>query len=152
MVKQHRTVKLLQSLGRGRDRTLLDRDPNTEIIAVRHEQNPAPGYHLGIWIDFDHGGVRHALLMAIKANGAPRFACSKVYRLESCIAHLHRSEGRDVTRQSASCSMPPHQAAAGTRYLCFHRLGDARHPVGERYRDQHPRLARQHPGEPGFGR
>ena len=32
--------------------------------------------------------------------------------------------------------------------VCYQRPCDARHPVGQRHRDQHPRLARQHPGQP----
>ena len=32
------------------------------------------------------------------------------------------------------------------------RPDDARHPVGQRHRDKHPRLARQHPGQPGVRR
>ena len=32
--------------------------------------------------------------------------------------------------------------------LRHQRPDDARHPVGQRHRDDHPRLARQHPGEP----
>ena len=36
--------------------------------------------------------------------------------------------------------------------LLLHRQrpDDTRHPVGQHHRDQHPRLARQHPGQPGI--
>ena len=58
-----------------------------------------PGYPLDAWIDFEHDEICYALLMEGKADGAPRFARSVIYQLESCIAHLHRSEHQDVTRQ-----------------------------------------------------
>ncbi len=80
-------------------RALLEHVPNIQITKVRHEQLLAPGYQLDARIDFRHDGIRYALLMEIKSNGAPRFARSAVYQLESYIAHLHRSEHQDVTRQ-----------------------------------------------------
>ena len=80
-------------------RALLEHVPNIQITKVRHEQLLASGYQLDARIDFRHDGIRYALLMEIKSNGAPRFARSAVYQLESYIAHLHRSEHQDVTRQ-----------------------------------------------------
>ncbi len=73
-------------------RALLEQIPNMQIFGVRHEQRLESGHRLDTWIDLDHDGSSYALLMEIKSNGAPRFARSAIYQLESCIAHLHRSE------------------------------------------------------------
>ncbi len=80
-------------------RALLKHVPNIQIIRVLHEQHLASGYRLDARIDFGHDEIRYALLMEIKSNGAPRFARSAIYQLESYIAHLHRSEHQDVNRQ-----------------------------------------------------
>ena len=50
-------------------------------------------------------------------------------------------------------SYPPGRLSGGggspvTLLLRHQRPDDARHPVGQRHRDQHARLARQHPGKP----
>ena len=80
-------------------RALLEHVPNMEIIGVRHEQHLESGHQLDARIDLGHDGSRYALLMEIKSNGAPRFARSAIYQLESYIAHLHRSEHQDDTGQ-----------------------------------------------------
>ena len=80
-------------------RALLEHVPNIQITTVCHEPNLASGYQLDARIDFGHGGMRYAFLIEIKPNGAPRFARSAVYQLESYIAHLNRSDHHDVPRQ-----------------------------------------------------
>ena len=98
--------------------TLLGRVPNLQIIAVRHEQRPVSDYQFDAWIDFDHDGIRHALLVEIEANGQPRFVRSAVYRLESCIAHLHRSERQDVTPQFTPMLVSPYLSPE-SRSICL---------------------------------
>ena len=80
-------------------RALLEHVPNIQITKVRHEQLLASGYQLDARIDFGHDEIRYGLVIEIKSNGAPRFARSAIYQLESYIAHLHRSEHQDVNRQ-----------------------------------------------------
>ena len=79
----------------GEVRALLEHVPNIQVIGVCHEQHREAGYRLDARIDIDHDGNRYALFMEIKSNGAPRFARSAVYQLESYIAHLHRSKHQD---------------------------------------------------------
>jgi len=79
-------------------RDLLDRVPNIQINSVRHEQNLGSDHRIDGGIDFGHGGTSYTLLIEVKSNGAPRFARSAVYQLESYMAHLHRSDHQDVTR------------------------------------------------------
>ena len=99
MVKSSEKTHEVEIMAVDAVRALLKHVPNIQIIRVRHEQHLASSYQLDAWIDFGHDGIRYALLMEIKPNGAPRFARSAVYQLESYIAHLHRSDHQDVTRQ-----------------------------------------------------
>ena len=99
MVKPHEIEKRVESTAVDAVRALLERVPSTQIIGVRHEQHLGSGHQLDARIDLDHDGSRYALLMEFKSNGAPRFARSAIYQLESYIAHLHRSEHLDDTRQ-----------------------------------------------------
>lgn len=118
MVKSYRTVKSLQNVTADEVGSLLECVPNMQIIGVRHEQPLASGYHLDAWIDFDHDGRRYALLMENKSNGAPRFARSAIYQLESCVAHLHRSEHQDVTRQFIPMLVSPYLSPE-SRSICL---------------------------------
>ena len=99
MVKPHEIEKQGGSTAVDAVRALLEHVPNMEIIGVRHEQLLESGHRLDARIDLGHDGSRYALLMEITSNGAPRFARSAIYQLESCIAHLHRSELQDDTGQ-----------------------------------------------------
>ena len=99
MVKPHLIRNDLESTAVDAIRALLKHVPNIQIIRVLHEQQLASGYRLDARIDFGHDEIRYALLIEIKSNGAPRFARSAVYQLESYIAHLHRSEHQDVSRR-----------------------------------------------------
>ena len=99
MVKSSERAHEVEIMAMDAVRVLLEHIPNIQIKTVRHEQNLASGYQLDARIDFDHGGIRYALLIEIKSNGAPRFARSAVYQLESYMAHLHRSDHQDITWQ-----------------------------------------------------
>ena len=99
MVKLSELANSVESNAVGAVRALLERVSSIQITEVRHEQQLASDYRLDSRIDFRHAGTRYALLIEIKPHGAPRFARSAVYQLESCIAHLHRSDHQDVTRQ-----------------------------------------------------
>ncbi len=99
MVKSYEIEKRVESAAVDAVRALLEHVPNIQIIAVRHEQHLESGHQLDARIDLGHDGSRYALLIEIKPNGAPRFARSAIYQLESYIAHLHRSEHQDDTRR-----------------------------------------------------
>ena len=99
MVKPRELEKRVESTVVDAVRALLEHVPNIEIIGVRHEQHLESVHQLDARIDLGHDGSRYALLMEIKSNGAPRFARSAIYQLESYIAHLHRSEHQDDTGQ-----------------------------------------------------
>ncbi len=122
MVKLNETVKPMEStvLDAALDAVpaLLEHIPNIQLIGVHHEQHLASDYHLDARIDLVHDGICYALLMEIKSNGAPRFARSAVYQLESYIAHLHRSENQDVTRQFIPMLVSPY-LSPDARSICL---------------------------------
>ena len=99
MMKPYVRVNSIEIMTLDAVRALLRRVPNIQIATVRHEQNITFDHRLDARIDFGHGGVRYALLIAIKSHGAPRHVRSAVYQLESYVAHLHRAENEDVNRQ-----------------------------------------------------
>ena len=118
MVKAYEIEKLVESTAVDAVRALLERVPNIQIIGVRHEQHLASGHQLDARIDLEHDGSRYALLMEFKQNGAPRFARSAVYQLESYIAHLHRSEHQDVARQFIPMLVSPYLSPE-SRSICL---------------------------------
>ena len=84
----------------------------------------------------------------------------------TCDCHLTRKQASGASSASSSirrmmpprrtrrCPRPRPRQLAGKSQSCGRgarqqRPGDAGHPVGQRHRDQHARLARQHPGQPG---
>ena len=118
MMKPHEIEKRVESTAVNAVRALLEHVPNIQIIGVCHEEQLASGYRLDTRIDFDHNESRYALLMEMKPNGAPRFARSAVYQLESCIAHLHRSEHQDDTRQLIPMLVSPYLSPE-SRSICL---------------------------------
>ena len=118
MMKPHEIEKRVESTAVNAVRALLEHVPNIQIIGVCHEEQLASGYRLDTRIDFDHNETRYALLMEMKPNGAPRFARSAIYQLESYIAHLHRSEHQDDTRQFIPMLVSPYLSPE-SRSICL---------------------------------
>ncbi len=118
MVKLHEIEKPVESAAVDAVRALLEQVPYIQIIAVRHEQHLESSHQLDARIDLGHDGSRYALLMKFKSNGAPRFARSAIYQLESYIAHLHRSERQDDTRQSIPMLVSPYLSPEA-RSICL---------------------------------
>ena len=118
MVKLHDSEKPVDDMAVDAVRALLEHVPNIQIISVRHEQRLESSHQLDARIDLDHDGSRYALLMEFKSNGAPRFARSAIYQLESYIAHLHRSEHQDDTRQFIPMLVSPYLSPE-SRSICL---------------------------------
>ena len=98
MVKSDQMMKSVEWAALDTVLPLLKLVPNIEVAGVRRDQHLASGNWLDARIDFCHGGIRYALIVEIKSNGAPRFTRSAIYQLESYVAQLHRSEHQDVDR------------------------------------------------------
>ena len=118
MVKPHEIENPVESAAVDAVRALLEHVPNIQIIGVRHELQLESGHRLDARIDLDHDESRYALVMEIKPNGAPRFARSAVYQLESYIAHLRRSERQDDVRQLIPMLVSPYLSPE-SRSICL---------------------------------
>ena len=80
------------SVGAARD--LLGGVPHVTIESVECEPNP--DYRCDAVIGFTHKSKALALVVEVKANGAPRFVRSAVLQLESGMARLKRSGKADA--------------------------------------------------------
>ena len=99
---------------------LLEHVPNIQIIGTQHEQ-PLASHRtnqIHTRIDLCHAGCHYALIMEIGTNGAPRFARSAVYQIESYIAHLHRSANQDDTLQFIPMLVSPYLSRE-SRSICL---------------------------------
>ena len=122
MVKSYELEKSVESAAVDAVRALLEHVPNIQIVGVRHEHHLKSGHRLDARIDLDHDGSRYALIIEIKPNGEPRFARSAVYELESCIAHLRRSEHQDGTRQFIPMLVSPYLSPAARSICLDHKV------------------------------
>ena len=65
------------------------------------ERKVGRAYGVDGLIGLSYSGGSYALVVDVKANGAPRFARSGVYRLESCVARLLRPSEANGGRRRA---------------------------------------------------
>ena len=85
------TVKELEIAAETAVCDLIDYVPNLEIGSVDYEKNIRRDYQIYLRIDLNHGGVNYALIIKVKANGAPRFVRSAIYQLRDYVAHVDQS-------------------------------------------------------------
>lgn len=73
--------------------------PSVQIKSIEREHKGSVEYRIDGLITFSLGDTNYALVVEIKKNGAPRFARSGIYQLESYVARLHRDQqGTAATR------------------------------------------------------
>ncbi len=89
-------------------RDLLGHVPNVEVGSVDYRQELGRNYQIDGRICMSHGDVSYALIIEVKSNGAPRIVRSAIYRLESCMAHLHRSGYADGGRHLIPMIVSPY--------------------------------------------
>ena len=77
-------------------RALLSHVPGLEIDSIHdYKESVERDYGIDLRIGLSHGGVDYALIIEVKADGAPRFVRSAVYQLESYVAHLLQTRRAD---------------------------------------------------------
>ena len=86
MMKSAETVKEIEIAAANTIRDLLGHVPNLEIGSVDYEEHIGHD-QIDLRIALSHDGVNYALVIEVKANGAPRFVRSAVYQLRSYVAH-----------------------------------------------------------------
>lgn len=85
MMQSVETVKELDIVAVDAVRDLLGHVPNLEIGSVGRD------YPIDFRIAFSHDGVNYALIIEVKANGAPSVVRYAVYQLRNYVAHVDQS-------------------------------------------------------------
>ena len=85
MMKSAKTVKKLETIAVDAVRDLLGHVPNLEIGSVERD------YRIDFRIAFSRDGVNYALIIEVKANGAPSVVRYAVYQLRNYVAHVDQS-------------------------------------------------------------
>ena len=86
MMKFAETVKELETAAANTIRDLLGHVPNLEIDSVDYEEHIGRD-QIDLRIALSRDGVNYALIIKVKANGAPRFVRSAIYHLRNYVAH-----------------------------------------------------------------
>ena len=118
MVKNIDTVKNQAICGIEAIRNLLLSVPGVGIESVEHEQKLGCGNGMDELITFAHRGDNYAFIVGVVPNSAPRFVRSAVYRLESCVARLHRSGIAHIGRQLIPVLVSPYLSPE-SRAICL---------------------------------
>ena len=105
------TVKELDIVAVDAVRDLLGHVPNLEIGSVGRD------YPIDLRIALSHGGVNYALIITVKANGAPRFVRSEVYQLRDYVAHVDQSNHADAGQRLIPMLVSPYLSPE-SRFIC----------------------------------
>ena len=138
-MKQAKTEKSLQEAASAAIQDLLGCLPDAQIVPSTEIAQLDHDHQVDALFRVDHGGDTRLLVVEVKAQGAPRFIRSAVYRLESCLAHMHQYVERHHAGQLVPMLVSPYlspesQAICRDRdvaYLDFE--GNARVAFGSVY-------------------
>ena len=86
MMKVTEAVKELEITAANTIRDLLGHVPNLEISSVDYEEHIGHN-QIDLRIALSRDGVNYALIIEVKANGAPRFVRSAIYHLRDYVVH-----------------------------------------------------------------
>lgn len=86
MMKFAETVKELETAAANTIRDLLGHVPNLEIGSVDYDEHIGRD-QIDLRIALSRDGVNYALIIEVKANGAPRFVRSAIYHLRDYVVH-----------------------------------------------------------------
>ena len=117
MMKYTQTLKEPDIISGDAVRDLLGHVPDVEVGSIVYQQNVGREYGIDGWIDLTRGGVDYALIIEVKANGAPRFVRAGVYQLESFVAHLLQSGHVDIGRRLIPMIVSPYLSPE-SRAIC----------------------------------
>ena len=118
-MKKHALVNDLEITAVNAARDLLDHVPHLEASSVRHDQRLGSDDPIDGRIEFEHGDHTYALIIEVKANGAPRFVRSAVYQLKGYLAHTRQSgHGGDSGTRSMPMLVSPYLSPE-SRSICI---------------------------------
>ena len=116
MMKSTETVKELEITAANTIRDLLGHVPNLEISSVDYEEYIGHN-QIDLRIALSRGGVNYALIIEVKANGAPRFVRSAIYHLRDYVAHVDRFNHADADQRLIPMLVSPYLSPE-SRALC----------------------------------
>ncbi len=117
-MKKHALVNDLEIAAVNAARDLLDHVLHLEASSVRHDQRLGSDDLIDGRIEFEHGDHTYALIIEVKANGAPRFVRSAVYQLKGYLAHARQSGHGDSGTRSIPMLVSPYLSPA-SRSICI---------------------------------
>ena len=97
-------------------RDLLGSVPPVEIESIEYESE-VDAYGVDGLIGLSCHGKSYALVVEVKSNGAPRFARSGVYQLESCVGRLSQSARANGARHMIPMFVSPYLSPE-SRAIC----------------------------------
>ena len=115
-MKSDEIVKELEIAAANAVRDLINYVPNLEISSVDYEEHIGR-YQIDLRIALSRGGVNYALIIAVKANGAPRFVRSEVYQLRDYVAHVDQSNHADASQRLIPMFVSPYLSPE-SRAIC----------------------------------
>ena len=116
MMKSAETVKELEVAAANAVRDLIDYVPNLEIGSVDYEEHIGRD-QIDLWIALSCGSVNYALIIEVKANGAPRFVRSAIYQLRDYVAHVDPSNQADANQRLIPMLVSPYLSPE-SRAIC----------------------------------
>lgn len=117
MMKYAQTLKEQDVITSDAVRDLLCHVPDVKVGSIVYQQNVGREYGIDGRIDLSRDGVDYALIIEVKANGAPRFVRAGVYQLESFVAHLLQSGHVDIGRRLIPMIVSPYLSPE-SRAIC----------------------------------
>lgn len=80
-------------------RDLIGQLPKLAIESAEHGHKIGPNTQIDGLVCFSHGGIKYALVIEAKSDGAPRYVRSGVFQLKGYVAHLSKSDRVDSGRR-----------------------------------------------------
>ena len=108
--------KSLEATALAAVRGLLRRLPGAEIITLANSRAASDRRIDGL-LRLDYGGAVRLLVVEVKAHGAPRFARSAVYELESYVAHMRKGATPHEAEQIVPVLVSPYLSPE-SRAIC----------------------------------
>ena len=116
MMKSVEIVKELEIAAANAVRDLIDYVPNLEIRSVDYEEHVGR-YQIDLRVALSRSSVNYALIIEVKANGAPRFVRSAIYHLRDYVAHVDRFNHADADQRLIPMLVSPYLSPE-SRAIC----------------------------------
>ena len=96
---------------------LLGHVPNLEIGSIGYEENVGL-YQIDLRIDLSRDGVKYALIIEVKSNGAPSMVRSAVYQIRDYVKHVNQFNHADLGQSLIPMLVSPYLSPR-SRSICI---------------------------------